>query len=243
MTEASLSQSQPAMSFTGEIDSAEKTRVQSEIARGFYAAGLPFRTIEVPRMRRALTILQPEMDELRRNPVYSERIPNVPKSVQSSILASINAKWSFLHTDTMGVSFFLDQTKTSTGFVSTDLAKSVVSVKKVARRMVLGTTTVEEKQIGDEATEFYLQKELWSSETRVEQEALSSTACKDDKANIFYQVFDEGESDDAEDDEGSLVDIEYNSDDDNSVGSGFSNSNAYSYDGSEEQGFEYEFEC
>ncbi|KAG6968077.1 hypothetical protein JG687_00003939 [Phytophthora cactorum] len=66
---------------------------------------------------------------------------------------------------------------------------------------------------------------------------------KDDKANIFYQVFDEGESDDAEDDEGSLVDIEYNSDDDNSVGSGFSNSNAYSYDGSEEQGFEYEFEC
>ncbi|KAG2943673.1 hypothetical protein PC129_g6356 [Phytophthora cactorum] len=180
MTEASLSQSQPAMSFTGEIDSAEKTRVQSEIARGFYAAGLPFRTIE---------------------------------------------------------------TKTSTGFVSTDLAKSVVSVKKVARRMVLGTTTVEEKQIGDEATEFYLQKELWSSETRVEQEALSSTACKDDKANIFYQVFDEGESDDAEDDEGSLVDIEYNSDDDNSVGSGFSNSNAYSYDGSEEQGFEYEFEC
>ncbi|KAG2831434.1 hypothetical protein PC116_g10430 [Phytophthora cactorum] len=147
----------------------------------------------------------------------------------------------------MGVSFFLDQTKTSTGFVSTDLAKSVVSVKKVARRMVLGTTTVEEKQIGDEATEFYLQKELWSSETRVEQEALSSTAWwtenKDDKANIFYQVFDEGESDDAEDDEGSLVDIEYNSDDDNSVGSGFSNSNAYSYDGSEEQGFEYEFEC
>ncbi|KAG2775817.1 hypothetical protein PC116_g10428 [Phytophthora cactorum] len=62
MTEASLSQSQPAMSFTGEIDSAEKTRVQSEIARGFYAAGLPFRTIEVPRMRRALTILQPEME-------------------------------------------------------------------------------------------------------------------------------------------------------------------------------------
>ncbi|KAG6955912.1 hypothetical protein JG688_00011677 [Phytophthora aleatoria] len=38
MTEASLSQSQPAMSFTGEIDSAEKKRVQSEIARGFYAA-------------------------------------------------------------------------------------------------------------------------------------------------------------------------------------------------------------
>ncbi|KAG3109028.1 hypothetical protein PI124_g11788 [Phytophthora idaei] len=213
----------------------------------------------------------------------------------------------------MGVSFFLDQTKTSTGFVSADLAKSVASVKKVTRRMGLVTTTVEEKQIGDETTEFYLQKERWSSETRVEQEALPSTAwwtekcsrrfdqehfypllaplavmiytiptssasserswsihdfiytkrrnrldarrveqlvfiycnagSKDDKANIFYQAFDEGESDDGEDDEGSLVDIDYNSDDDSSVGSGFSNSNAYSYDGSEEQKFEYEFEC
>ncbi|KAG3109055.1 hypothetical protein PI125_g11277 [Phytophthora idaei] len=47
----------------GGIGSAKKKRFQSEIERGFYAAGLPFRTIEVPRKRRVLTILQPEMEQ------------------------------------------------------------------------------------------------------------------------------------------------------------------------------------
>ncbi|GMF32165.1 unnamed protein product [Phytophthora fragariaefolia] len=63
MTEASLSQSQPTTPFAGGITMEEKKRFQSDIARGFYAAGLPFRAIEVPRMRRALTILQPDMEK------------------------------------------------------------------------------------------------------------------------------------------------------------------------------------
>ncbi|KAG6614027.1 uncharacterized protein IUM83_10143 [Phytophthora cinnamomi] len=57
----SLSQSQPTTPFSNGFSNADKERFQAEIARGFYAAGLQFRTIEVPRMRRALTVLQPDM--------------------------------------------------------------------------------------------------------------------------------------------------------------------------------------
>ncbi|KAE9336210.1 hypothetical protein PR003_g12629 [Phytophthora rubi] len=49
-----------------------------------------------------------QFSQLRRTAVYNAHIPNVPRGVQTSILASINGKWDFLHTDTMGVSFLLD---------------------------------------------------------------------------------------------------------------------------------------
>jgi hypothetical protein len=63
ITGASLSQSQsqPTTPYAGGRE--ENNRFQSDIARGFYAAGLPFRAIEVPRMRQALTILQPDMEK------------------------------------------------------------------------------------------------------------------------------------------------------------------------------------
>ncbi|KAE9248589.1 hypothetical protein PF002_g5709 [Phytophthora fragariae] len=62
MTISRMSQSQPTMSFVGNIGHKEKKRFQPAIARIFYAAGLPFRAIEVPRMRHALTSLQPDME-------------------------------------------------------------------------------------------------------------------------------------------------------------------------------------
>ncbi|GMF41334.1 unnamed protein product [Phytophthora fragariaefolia] len=75
MTEASQSQSHPTMSYAGDITNEDKSRFQSDIARGFYAAGLPFRTIEVPRMRKALTSLQPEMERYLPTPkALTERL-------------------------------------------------------------------------------------------------------------------------------------------------------------------------
>lgn len=65
-TEVSLSQNVPATPFAGVFGSAEKDRFQAEIARGFCVAGLPFHSIEVPRIRRALTIRQRDMEKFCR---------------------------------------------------------------------------------------------------------------------------------------------------------------------------------
>ncbi|KAE9020744.1 hypothetical protein PR002_g12446 [Phytophthora rubi] len=63
LTGTSLSQSQPTTPYVGGIAREEKKRFQSDIARGFYAAGLPFRAIEVPRICKALTVLQPDLEK------------------------------------------------------------------------------------------------------------------------------------------------------------------------------------
>ncbi|KAL3657714.1 hypothetical protein V7S43_017289 [Phytophthora oleae] len=60
-----LSQSQPEApyAFDGKISVELKNRFQTEIASGLYAAGFPFRAIEQPRLRKAFTVLQPEMEK------------------------------------------------------------------------------------------------------------------------------------------------------------------------------------
>ncbi|KAE8910748.1 hypothetical protein PF005_g29 [Phytophthora fragariae] len=81
----------------------------------------------------------------------------------------------------MGVSFLLEQTKTASEFVDADLTKSVKSVKAIARRMGIVSTLAEERQIGDEATDFYTKRERWSSETRADHSAVSPLAWWTDK--------------------------------------------------------------
>jgi hypothetical protein len=62
---------------------------------------------------------------------------------------------------------------------------------------------------------------------------------KDAKTNIFYQLNEESESDDDDDDEDTTVDDRSaDSDDSNASSSSFTNSNPYSYEGSEEHKLE-----
>ncbi|KAG3116890.1 hypothetical protein PI125_g4265 [Phytophthora idaei] len=64
MTEALQLLPQPMLPFhfVDNISVDRKDHYQALVAIGFYAAGLSFRSIEMPRFRKALTILQPEME-------------------------------------------------------------------------------------------------------------------------------------------------------------------------------------
>ncbi|KAE9308801.1 hypothetical protein PR003_g20658 [Phytophthora rubi] len=90
-----------------------------------------------------ISMVYGQFSQLQLSSVYTERISGVPMNVQSSILASIRAKWRFVHTDTMGISFLLDQTKSTSDFVDNDLAKTVKTIKQLAERIGLVETAAE----------------------------------------------------------------------------------------------------
>ncbi|KAE8895381.1 hypothetical protein PF003_g20648 [Phytophthora fragariae] len=57
-----------------------------------------------------ISMVYGQFSQLQREPRYNEPLSNVPRGVETSIREAIASKWAFLHTDTMGVSFLLDQT-------------------------------------------------------------------------------------------------------------------------------------
>ncbi|KAE8981917.1 hypothetical protein PR003_g28387 [Phytophthora rubi] len=129
----------------------------------------------------SISVVYWQFSELQRSPVYNLRLQNAPRAVQTSILKAIEARWAFLHTDMMGVSFLLDHTKTSSDFVDADLAGSVASVKALAQRLGLVKTEAEKQQLSAEVDDFQLKKSRWSSETRFKEEGLSPMAWWADK--------------------------------------------------------------
>ncbi|OWZ09766.1 hypothetical protein PHMEG_00017477 [Phytophthora megakarya] len=124
-----------------------------------------------------------QFSQLRREPIFNQRHSSIPVLVRKKILKSITDKWAFLHTDTIGISFLLDQTKKTADFVEADLAVAVESVKEIAVRLKVVTTPAETEQIGNEACAFYLKKDRWSSQTRARQGGLSPIAWWSDKVN------------------------------------------------------------
>ncbi|ETK73170.1 hypothetical protein L915_19868, partial [Phytophthora nicotianae] len=79
------------------------------------------------------------------NALNTTNVDGEPKKVQTKNLEAIQAKWDFVHTETMGIYFLLDHTKKVSDFVDADLADSIETLKTLAVRLGIISTEAEKK--------------------------------------------------------------------------------------------------
>ncbi|OWZ13683.1 LOW QUALITY PROTEIN: hypothetical protein PHMEG_00012945 [Phytophthora megakarya] len=76
---------------------------------------------------------------------------DVPAEVQQDIINSINVKWNFVRTDTMGISFLLDHTKKSADFVDDDFVVNISALQTLSIRLGEVKSEADKQQIANEA--------------------------------------------------------------------------------------------
>ncbi|ETP02669.1 hypothetical protein F441_20306 [Phytophthora nicotianae CJ01A1] len=82
------------------------------------------------------------------NALNTTNVDGEPKKVQTKNLEAIQAKWDFVHTETMGIYFLLDHTKKVSDFVDADLADSIETLKTLAARKLRWPPRRRKKQDG-----------------------------------------------------------------------------------------------
>lgn len=72
-------------------------------------------------------------NDLLKKPIY--RSPTVLVDAAKRIHALIKARWDKMHTDAMGIAYFLDPSQDPRGFVDDDRKKTKNQIRKVAKRL------------------------------------------------------------------------------------------------------------
>ncbi|KAG6599566.1 uncharacterized protein IUM83_19719 [Phytophthora cinnamomi] len=221
VTEISLSQSLPTTPFSSGVSNADNERFQSEIARGFYAAGLPFRTIEVPRMRRALTVLQPDTDKYLPNrkalagrlltqEYDCEKAELIARLHDEPTLGLISDGWTSVNKEKVTNYVVVpplmrpllwctrtsDEDEQTAEYVASEIGDVIDEINEAAGKDAVMSVTTDNAPVMQKAWEILEATRPISATGAVAMHSTSYWRSKDAKANIFYNLGDESEDED-----------------------------------------------
>ncbi|OWZ02178.1 hypothetical protein PHMEG_00026302 [Phytophthora megakarya] len=85
----------------------------------------------------SLSVIYSAFEKLKRDPAYdlANPIAGVPPEVQQKIGNLVEELWVKLHTDSMGIVFLLDHTKSTAFFVDHDLDNTILELEGVAEKL------------------------------------------------------------------------------------------------------------